>query len=62
MELTLDWQVYRIGYKEETFENDKIKVVSLEVSDTLAKGHAINNLEIISGSEICIVKKINGSR
>ena len=36
--------------------NDKIKVVSLEVSDTLVKGHAINNLEIISGSEICIVK------
>ena len=42
--------------------NDKIKVVSLEVSDTLVKGHAINNLEIISGSEICVVKKIMGSR
>ena len=42
--------------------NDKIKAVSLEVSDTIAKGHAINNLEIISGSEICIVKKIKGSR
>ena len=45
-----------------SIRNDKIKVVSLEVSDTLVKGHAINNLEIISGSEICVVKKIMGSR
>ena len=45
-----------------SIRNDKIKAVSLEVSDTIAKGHAINNLEIISGSEICIVKKIKGSR